>query len=183
MVYVRILEEKSQLINVKLRLLNEDEEIEKIELEQNQDEGFIGENSVFEIKNGKQQESQITNEPIIPEDQLSILNNSDLGKVTPELYQNQNDDSDEDEESQKSNKSKQEEENKKNDDQSQGKPVFSIKCHDIHFLCDSNYFVGIIIELKTYLLPPNKCVDEEETDEYNFKQMAGMGYPEEYSQT
>ena len=128
---------------MKLRLLNEDEEIEKIELEQNQDEGFIGENSVFEVKNGKQQESQITNEPIIPEDQLSLLNNSDLGKVTPELYQNQNDDSGEDEESQKSNKSKQEEENKKNDDQSQGKSVFSIKCHDIHFLCDSNYFVGV----------------------------------------
>ena len=58
---------------MKLRLLSEDEKTEQIELEPNQDEEFIGENSVLEVMNGKHQESHKTNEPIIPEDQLSIL--------------------------------------------------------------------------------------------------------------
>lgn len=108
---------------MKIRLLSENEDTERIELEQNQDEGFIGENSVFDAVNGKQQESQITNEPIIPEDQLSFLNNSGLGKITPELYQNLNDDSDKEEDSQKSNKSVNEEENQNPNDKSQGKPI------------------------------------------------------------
>lgn len=69
--------EKSQLIDMKIRLLSEEEDTEKIEIEPNQDEGFIGENSVLEPLNQNHQDSQKTNEPIIPENELSFLNNSD----------------------------------------------------------------------------------------------------------
>ncbi len=93
-------------MDLKIRLLSEDEKTEKIEIEPNQDEGFIGENSVLEPLNGNHQDSQKTNEPIIPENELSFLQNSDWGKVTPELYKNMNDDSDEEEDSQKSSKKK-----------------------------------------------------------------------------
>lgn len=89
-------EDVDEDINLKARLLNEDPEKEIVHEIHPHDESHIGDKSVFEHLpgHGRKEYQESIDSPIISEEKLRVLSDSKLGKVTPELYQNQNDDSD-----------------------------------------------------------------------------------------
>ena len=92
-----ISEDADEDINLKMRLLNEvPENKEGVQEIAPHDESHIGDKSVFDplLGGSPALNQESVDSPVISDEKLRVLSDSKLGKVTPELYPNQNDDSD-----------------------------------------------------------------------------------------